>query len=52
MGIFNIEPGIRFASDTGGDLGVIDWGVHGSFAVTPNRWFNSALMFEVRFLFQ
>ena len=52
MGIFNIEPGIRFASDTGGDLGVIDWGVHGSFAVTPNRWYNSALMFEVRFLFQ
>ncbi len=52
MGIFNIEPGIRFASDTGGDLGVIDWGVHASFAVTPNRWFNSALMLEIRFLFQ
>jgi hypothetical protein len=52
MGIFNIEPGIRFASDTGGDLGVIDWGVHASFAVTPNRWYNSAFMLEVRFLFQ
>jgi len=52
MGIFNVEPGIRFASDTGGDLGVIDWGVHASFAVTPNRWYNSALMLEVRFLFQ
>jgi hypothetical protein len=52
MGIFNIEPGIRFASDTGGDLGVIDWGVHASFAVTPNRWYNSALMLEIRFLFQ
>lgn len=52
MGIFNIEPGIRFASDTGGDLGVIDWGFHGSFAVTPNRWFNASLMLEIRFLFQ
>jgi hypothetical protein len=52
MGIFNIEPGIRFASDTGGDLGVIDWGVHASFAITPNRWYNSALMLEIRFLFQ
>lgn len=52
MGIFNVEPGIRFASDTGGDLGVIDWGVHASFAVTPNRWYNSALMLEIRFLFQ
>lgn len=52
MGIFNIEPGIRFASDTGGDLGVIDWGFHASFAVTQNRWFNASLMAEIRFLFQ
>ena len=52
MGIINVEPGIRFASDTGGDLGVIDWGVHASFAATPNRWYNAALLLEIRFLFQ
>ncbi len=51
MGIFNVCPGVRFISDTGGDLGLIEWGVSSAFAITANRWFDASVLIECRFVF-
>ena len=51
MGIFNVRPGIRFVRDTGGDLGLIEWGVSSSFGITTNKWYDASVMAEMRFNF-
>ena len=51
MGIFNVQPGIRFVHNTGGDLGLIEWGVSSSFAITPNRWYDASVLLKARFVF-
>ncbi len=51
MGIFNVQPGIRFVRDTGGDLGLFEWGVSGGFPITTNRWYSGSLLLEARFVF-
>jgi hypothetical protein len=51
MGIFNVRPGIRFVRDTGGDLGLFEWGVSGAFGITQNKWYDAAFLLEARFVF-
>jgi hypothetical protein len=51
MGIFNVRPGLRFVRDTGGDLGLFEWGVSGSFAITQNKWYDASWLLEARFVF-
>jgi len=51
MGIFNVRPGLRFIRDTGGDLGLFEWGVSGSFALTTNKWYEASWLLEARFVF-
>jgi hypothetical protein len=51
MGIFNVRPGLRFVRDTGGDLGLFEWGVSGSFALTTNKWYEASWLLEARFVF-
>jgi hypothetical protein len=51
MGIFNVRPGIRFVRDTGGDLGLFEWGVSGSFGITQNKWYDASWLIEARFVF-
>ncbi|HEY2148000.1 MAG TPA: hypothetical protein VGH32_08685, partial [Pirellulales bacterium] len=51
MGIFNVRPGLRFVRDTGGDLGLFEWGVSGSFALTTNKWYDASWLLEARFVF-
>ncbi len=52
MTIVNVNPGVRWVRDTGGDLGLIEYGVVGGFPITPNRWNDAYLMLEVKFAFQ
>ena len=51
MTIVNVNPGVRWVRDTGGDLGLIEYGVVGGFPMTPNRWNDAYLMLEVKFAF-
>jgi hypothetical protein len=51
MGIFNVRPGIRFVRDTGGDLGLFEWGVSAAFGITTNRWYDASVLVEARFVF-
>ncbi len=51
MGIFNVRPGLRFVRDTGGDLGLFEWGVSASFALTQNKWYDASWLLEARFVF-
>jgi len=51
MGIFNVCPGVRFIYDTGGDLGLLEWGVSSAFAITTNRWYDASFLIECRFVF-
>jgi hypothetical protein len=51
MGIFNVRPGIRFVRDTGGDLGLFEWGLSTAFGITNNKWYNASVLVEARFVF-
>jgi len=50
-GIFNLGPGLRTVWDTGGDLGVVELGVNGMFAVGSDGWYDALLRFDMRFVF-
>ena len=51
MTIVEFHPGVRFVCDTGGDLGLIEYGFSGSFPLTPNRWTDAySLGSEIRVL--
>jgi hypothetical protein len=47
-GIFNIHPGVRFVADTGGDLGLFELGISGSFSASRNRWYEGLLRVDLR----
>jgi len=51
MGIFNVQPGLRFVRDTGGDLGLLEWGVSAGFPITANKWYGADFLLELRFVF-
>ena len=44
-----IHPGIRFAWDRGGDVGVTEFGISTGFGLTSERQFDQLLRFELRF---
>lgn len=50
-GIFNLSPGLRMVHDTGGDLGVLELGLSGNFAVGSNGWYDSLVRLDLRFVF-
>ena len=50
-GIFNLAPGLRIVHDTGGDLGVVEFGWSGVFAVGSNGWYDALVRFDLRFVF-
>jgi hypothetical protein len=50
-GIFNLAPGLRTVWDSGGDLGVVEFGASGIFAVGSNGWYDALMRFDLRFVF-
>jgi hypothetical protein len=50
-GIFHLAPGLRVVHDTGGDLGVVEFGVSSILALGSDGWFDSLLRFDLRFVF-
>lgn len=50
-GAFNIAVGSRIAIDTGGDLGIVEFGINGVNAVGSNGWYERAVRFDLRFVF-
>jgi len=50
-GIFNLSPGLRIVTDTQGDLGVVEFGINGVFAVGSNGWYDALIRFDMRFVF-
>lgn len=51
MTIVEFHPGIRFVCDSGGDLGLIEYGFSGSFPLTPNRWTDAYFLLEAKFTY-
>jgi hypothetical protein len=49
--INNLAPGMRMVWDTGGDLGVVEFGVSSSIGLGSNGWYNSLLRADLRFVF-
>jgi hypothetical protein len=47
----NIYPGVRVPWDTGGDLGLVEFGLQGGFSITETSWYSSMLRFEARFIY-
>lgn len=48
-GIFNLMPGMRLVWDTGGDLGLIEFGLSGGVGVGSDGWYDGMLRFDTRF---
>jgi hypothetical protein len=46
-----LAPGLRTVWDTGGDMGVVEFGVSSSFGLGSNGWYNSLLRVDLRFVF-
>lgn len=46
--VMEIHPGMRFAWDSGGDAGLLEWGIHGGVAVTKEHFSAGQLRVEVR----
>lgn len=49
--IFNIHPGVRFAKDTGGELGLFELGFAAGVAITERHWYRGMMRMDVRFSF-
>ena len=45
-----LHPGVRFAWDPGGDLGAMELGVSTGFGISRDRFYDSLLRLELRFL--
>jgi hypothetical protein len=50
-GIFNLAPGLRIVSDTGGDLGVVELGASAVLAVGSDGWYDALIRLDLRFVF-
>ena len=46
--ICNIHPGLRVVWDTGGDLGLVEFGIAGGLSPTKQRWYDSLLRVDLR----
>ena len=46
--IFNVAPGARFVLDNGGDLGLLEFGLSSSIALTDHRWHSMLVRLETR----
>jgi hypothetical protein len=42
---------LRTVWDTGGDLGIVELGVNGMFAVGSDGWYDALQRFDMRFVF-
>lgn len=50
-GIFNLGPGLRTVWDTGGDMGVLEFGVNSMLSVGSNGWYDALIRTDMRFVF-
>jgi hypothetical protein len=50
-GIFNLGPGLRTIWDTGGDMGVVEFGLNSMLAVGSDGWYDALVRFDMRFVF-
>jgi hypothetical protein len=50
-GIFNLGPGLRSVWDTGGDMGVLEFGVNSMLSVGSNGWYDALIRMDMRFVF-
>jgi hypothetical protein len=46
--ICNIHPGLRVVWDTGGDLGLVEFGIAGGLSPTKQHWYDSLLRVDLR----
>lgn len=46
--VINFFPGVRIVQDTGGDLGLLEWGAGGGFTIGSNGWYNGLLRVDMR----
>lgn len=44
-------PGLRMSYDSGGDLGLCEFGISGGIATTGQRWYSGLLRFDVRWVY-
>ena len=50
-GILNIQPGLRYVWDTGGDFGMFELGLSSAFRVTNNHWYDNMFRFDIRWAY-
>jgi hypothetical protein len=50
-GIFNLGPGLRTVWDTGGDMGVLEFGFNSMLAIGSDGWYDALIRFDTRFVF-
>jgi hypothetical protein len=50
-GVIHCYPGIRFVRDTGGDMGVVEFGVSGTVGFGNSRWMDDLVRLEFRVLY-
>jgi hypothetical protein len=46
---FQFYPGVRFVADTGGDLGLFEFGISGTFGIGDSSLYGGLLRFDFRF---
>ena len=51
VNIFHLYPGVRFVTDPGGDMGVFDLGVSGTFLGANDGWYDSLFRMDMRWHF-
>jgi hypothetical protein len=50
-GVIHCYPGIRFVRDTGGDFGLVEFGVSGTIGFGNSRWMDDLVRLEFRVLY-
>ena len=50
-GVIHCYPGLRFVRDTGGDLGLVEFGVSGTLGMGNSRWLDNLVRLEFRVLY-
>jgi hypothetical protein len=48
-GAFNLVHGLRFVCDTGGDLGLVEYGIAGGLGIGSTGWYTGQLAADLRF---
>lgn len=49
--VAHLYPGLRIVHDTGGDCGLVEWGISGTVGMGNSRWYDSLVRMNVRVIY-